>query len=53
VIRPGIGRLLSAAVDHIITFAPDVVVYHPKILSALIAAHRLGIPRSLSRRFPQ
>ncbi|MET3144132.1 UNVERIFIED_ORG: hypothetical protein ABIB13_003870 [Arthrobacter sp. UYEF2] len=32
VIRPGVGWLLSAAVEHIITFAPDVVVHHPKVL---------------------
>ncbi|MDP9694938.1 UNVERIFIED_ORG: hypothetical protein J2X79_002506 [Arthrobacter globiformis] len=36
-----VGRLLSAAVQEIVTFAPDVVVYHPKILSAPVAANRV------------
>ena len=52
VIRPGIGRLLSTAVEHIISFAPDVVVYHPKVLSAPIAANRLGIPSVIVESVP-
>ncbi len=52
VIRPGVGRLLSAAVEHIITFAPDVVAYHPKVLSAPIAADRLGIPSVIVETVP-
>ncbi|MGF9646964.1 glycosyltransferase [Pseudarthrobacter oxydans] len=52
VIRPGIGQLLSAAVEHIAAFAPDVVVYHPKVLSAPIAAERLGIPSVLVETIP-
>lgn len=52
VIRPALGRLLSAAVEHIIAFAPDVVVYHPKVLTAPVAAERLGIPAVLVETIP-
>jgi sterol 3beta-glucosyltransferase len=52
VIRPAVGRLLSAAVEHIVAFAPDVVVYHPKVLSAPAAAQRLGIPSVLVETVP-
>lgn len=51
VIRPGVGRLLSAAVEHITTFAPDVVVYHPKVLSVPIATDGFASRRSLWRFF--
>ncbi|MFM9275527.1 glycosyltransferase [Pseudarthrobacter sp. NKDBFgelt] len=52
VIRPAVSQLLSAAVEHIAAYAPDVVVYHPKILSAPAAAHRLGIPSVLVETVP-
>ncbi|TPV49404.1 glycosyltransferase family 1 protein [Pseudarthrobacter phenanthrenivorans] len=52
VIRPSVGRLLAAAVEHIIAFNPDVVVYHPKILSAPGAAERLGVPSVLVETIP-
>jgi sterol 3beta-glucosyltransferase len=52
VIRPAVGRLLSAAVDHIVAFGPDVVVYHPKVLSAPVAAQRLGVPAVLVETIP-
>ncbi|WP_228405418.1 glycosyltransferase [Pseudarthrobacter sp. L1SW] len=52
VIRPAVGRLLSAAVDHIVAFGPDVVVYHPKVLSAPVAAQRLGVPSVLVETIP-
>lgn len=52
VIHPAVGRLLSAAVEHIVAFAPDVVVYHPKVLSAPGAAQRLGIPSVLVETIP-
>ncbi|OAE00971.1 glycosyl transferase [Arthrobacter sp. OY3WO11] len=51
-IRPAVGQLLSAAVEHIVAFAPDVVVYHPKVLSAPAAAQRLGIPAVLVETVP-
>src|SRR3712207_5492991 len=31
-IRPAMGRMLAAAVEHTVAYAPDVVVYHPKVL---------------------
>lgn len=52
VVRPSFGRLLSTAVELITDFAPDVVVYHPKVLSAPIAAERLGIPSALVETIP-
>lgn len=52
VMRPAVGRLLTAAVEHIISFAPDVVVYHPKVLSAPIAADRVGIPSVIVETVP-
>ncbi|WP_395398649.1 glycosyltransferase [Arthrobacter sp. UC242_113] len=52
VIRPAMGRLLFAAVQQIVTFAPDVVVYHPKILSAPVAANRVGIPSVIVETVP-
>ena len=51
-IRPAVGRLLSSAVEHIVIFAPDMVVYHPKVLSAPLAADRLGIPSVLVESIP-
>jgi sterol 3beta-glucosyltransferase len=51
-IRPAMGRLLSAAVEHIIAFSPDVVVYHPKVLSAPTAAERLRVPAVLVETVP-
>ena len=52
VIRPAVGQLLAAAVEHIVAFTPDVVVYHPKVLSAPAAAQRLGIPSVLVETVP-
>ncbi|GGI87382.1 glycosyltransferase [Pseudarthrobacter scleromae] len=52
VIRPAVGQLLSAAVEHIVAYAPDVVVYHPKVLSAPAAARRLGVPSVLVETVP-
>jgi sterol 3beta-glucosyltransferase len=52
VLRPAVGRLLAAAVDHITAFAPDVVVYHPKVLSAPLAAGRLGVPAAVVETVP-
>lgn len=52
VIRPAVGQLLSAAVEHIVSFAPDVVVYHPKVLSAPAASRKLGVPSVLVETVP-
>ncbi|MBF0672578.1 MAG: glycosyltransferase family 1 protein [Salinibacterium sp.] len=42
VIRPAMGRMLSAAVRAIRDVRPDVVVYHPKLLTAAAAAASVG-----------
>ena len=52
VIRPAVGRLLSAAVEHILSFGPDIVVYHPKVLSAPMAAAHLGVPSAIVETVP-
>jgi sterol 3beta-glucosyltransferase len=52
VIRPAVGRLLNAAVEHIVAFAPDVAVYHPKVFCAPIAAETLGVPAVIVETVP-
>jgi sterol 3beta-glucosyltransferase len=60
-VRPGMRRMLAAAVRETVGFRPDVVVHHSLILSAPMAADSLGVPRVLvefapvatpSARFP-
>lgn len=60
-VRPAMRRMLAAAVRESVAFDPDVVVHHPLILSAPMAADALGVPRVLvefapvatpSQRFP-
>ncbi|TCL83588.1 MULTISPECIES: glycosyltransferase [unclassified Rathayibacter] len=60
-VRPAMRRMLASAVRETIAFEPDVVVHHPLILSAPMAADALGVPRVLvefapvatpSERFP-
>jgi sterol 3beta-glucosyltransferase len=51
-IRPAMGRMLAAAVDHIVAYAPDVVVYHPKVLTAPIAADALNVPSVVVESVP-
>jgi len=46
-VRPGIRRMLAAAVRETVAFAPDAVVHHPLILSAPLVADALGVPRVL------
>src|SRR5690554_515973 len=41
-IRPAMGRMLGAAVRAISDVRPDVVVYHPKLLTAAAAAVSVG-----------
>lgn len=42
VVKPMMTMTLEAAADAIIEFKPDVVIYHPKVLSAPIAAGKVG-----------
>ncbi|NQX17964.1 glycosyltransferase [Rathayibacter sp. VKM Ac-2857] len=60
-VRPAMRRMLAAAVRETVDFEPDVLVHHPLILSAPMAADALGVPRVLvefapvatpSARFP-
>ena len=51
-VRPGMRRMLSAAVRETLAFAPDVVVHHPLILTAPMAADALGVPRVLVELSP-
>jgi sterol 3beta-glucosyltransferase len=46
-VRPSMRRMLAAAVRETVSFAPDLVVHHPLILSAPLAADSLGVPRVL------
>ena len=60
-VGPGMRRMLAAAVRETLTFAPDVVVHHPKVLTAPAVAQALGVPHMVveavpvltpTRRFP-
>ena len=42
--RAAMRTLLGAAVTQTLEYTPDLVVAHPKVLSASLAARRLGIP---------
>ena len=51
-VRPAMRRMLAAAVRETTAFDPDVVVHHPLILSAPMAADALGVPRVLAEFAP-
>jgi len=51
-IRPALRRLLAAAARETAAFSPDLVVHHPLILSAPMAADALGVPRVLVELAP-
>ncbi|WP_240674971.1 nucleotide disphospho-sugar-binding domain-containing protein [Cellulomonas endophytica] len=51
-VRPGMRRMFAAAVRQTLLFAPDVVVHHPLVLSAPMAADALGVPRVLVELSP-
>ncbi|MDB4607017.1 glycosyltransferase [Pontimonas sp.] len=42
VMKPLMDGILDATTQHIIDIKPDVVVYHPKVLTAATAAHSIG-----------
>ena len=44
VVRPAMGRVLSAAVRETLAFRPEVIVHHPKVLTAPAVAEALGVP---------
>lgn len=51
-VRPAMRRMLAAAVRETLAFDPDVVVHHPLVLSAPMAADALGVPRVLAEFAP-
>ncbi|OLT20761.1 hypothetical protein BJF78_09410 [Pseudonocardia sp. CNS-139] len=44
VVAPMMAAMLRSAVDVAMAHRPDVIVAHPKVLSARLAAARLGVP---------
>ncbi|MCO1660579.1 glycosyltransferase [Pseudonocardia humida] len=52
VIRPMMAGFLRSAADAALSYRPDVLVHHPKVLSAPLAAARLGIPHVLVEIVP-
>ena len=51
-VRPMLASILRSAVDAAVEFRPDVLVYHPKVLSAPVAAAHLGVPHVLVEIVP-
>lgn len=52
VVRPVMRAVIVNAVTAALAFRPDVIVYHPKILSAPMIADRLGVPHVLVELVP-
>src|SRR3954463_10459995 len=52
VVRPMMVAILRSAADAALDFRPDVLVHHPKVLSAPVAAARLGIAHVLVEIVP-
>ena len=52
VIAPMMAGILRSAARTAMDVRPDVIVYHPKVLSAPLAAARLGIPAVLVETVP-
>jgi sterol 3beta-glucosyltransferase len=51
-IGPMMAAILRSAVAAALDHRPDVIVYHPKILSAPLAAARLGVPAVIGETVP-
>ena len=51
-ILPMMAAVLRSAADAAVAYRPDVVVHHPKVLSAPLAAARLGVPHVLVEIVP-
>ncbi|MGY1822961.1 glycosyltransferase [Geodermatophilus sp. SYSU D00079] len=52
VVRPMMAAMLRSAVEAALAFRPDVVVHHPKVLSAPVAAAHLDVPRVVVELVP-
>ena len=51
-IAPMMAGILRSAAEAAVAFRPDVIVHHPKILSADLAAAHLGVPTVLVEMVP-
>ncbi|GLC62316.1 hypothetical protein PLESTB_001869800 [Pleodorina starrii] len=51
-VGPGMRRMLAAAVRETLAFAPDMVVHHPKVLTAPAVAQALGVPHVVVEAVP-
>ncbi|MCI2236986.1 glycosyltransferase [Paenibacillus sp. TRM 82003] len=51
-VRPGMRRMLSSAVRAVLEHRPDVVVHHPKVLTAPRAADAVGVPHVVVETVP-
>src|SRR5690349_14001347 len=52
VVAPMMGAILRSAAQAAHRYRPDVLVHHPKVLSAPLVAARLGIPHVLVEIVP-
>jgi sterol 3beta-glucosyltransferase len=52
VVRPMMGAILRSAAEAAVAFRPDVIVHHPKVLSAPVAAARLDVAHVLAEIVP-
>ncbi len=52
VVRPIMQAVIANSVRITLDFEPDIVVYHPKVLSAPMVADRLGIPHVVVELVP-
>lgn len=52
VMRPLLEAAWEDVTDHIVSIEPDVVVYHPKLVTAPVAAHRVGAIAVSAEMFP-
>ncbi|WP_460668820.1 glycosyltransferase [Kocuria himachalensis] len=51
-VGPGMRRMLTAAVRETLAYEPDIVVYHPKVLTAPAVAEALGVPHVVVEAVP-
>ena len=51
-VRPLMGRLLQEEWQATQSFAPELIIYHPKSIAALHMAERLGVPAMLASPLP-
>ena len=52
VVQPAMRRVIVGAAQRAREFGPDVIVWHPKVLSAPLVADALGVPHVLVETVP-